>query len=108
MFMATTERLSQAVLRLSGDLDAASRPQTQAQLQAIDADVAIIDLTDVRFLDGGALGLLVALRKRLRREGRLGIVKIIAPNPRIQRLFQISGLTKLFEMQESPACTQAA
>lgn len=100
--------LSRTLVRLAGDLDIASRPSTQAELQAIDADVVILDLTDVRFLDGGALGLFVALKKRLRECGRLGIVKIVTPNRQFQRLFRITGLTRLFDVHDSIGAAQAA
>lgn len=106
--MLATQRLSHALVRLTGDLDIASRPATKALLDSVDADVAVVDLTNVKFLDGGALGLLVALKKRLRMRGRLGIVKIIAPNPRFARLFQITGLTKLFDVHQSAAEARAA
>jgi anti-sigma B factor antagonist len=99
---------STTLVRLAGELDIANRVSTQALLDTVDADIAIIDLTDVRFIDGGALGLLVALKKRLHERGRLGVVKIIAPNRRIRRLFRITGLAKLFEIYESLPRTQAA
>jgi anti-anti-sigma factor len=106
--MLATATLSKAVVRLSGDLDIATRDSTQAQLDSVDADIAIVDLTDVRFMDGGALGLFVALKKRLRGSGRLGIVKIVTSNPRFVRLFHITGLIKLFDLHESLLQARAA
>ncbi|HKU66809.1 MAG TPA: STAS domain-containing protein [Candidatus Baltobacteraceae bacterium] len=106
--MLATASLSKAVVRLSGDLDIATREQTQARLDAIDSDVAIVDLTDVRFIDGGALGLFVALKKRLRARGRLGIVKIVTSNPRFVRLFHITGLVKLLDLHDSLPNARAA
>jgi anti-anti-sigma regulatory factor len=62
----------------------------------------------VRFIDGGALGSFDALKKRLREGGRMGIVKIVAANPRLARLFRITGLTKLLQVHDSLAGARAA
>jgi anti-sigma B factor antagonist len=93
------------VVRLSGDLD---RVRAEAALQGVDADIAIIDLTDVQFIDGGALGALVGLKKRLRTSGRLGILRIVTANPRFHRLFEMTGLDKVFHMHRSLPSAQTA
>lgn len=98
----------QSVIRFSGDLDIATRASTERKLREVDTDVAIIDLSGVTFLDAGALGSFVGLKKRLRARGRLGIVRVVAPNPRFRRLFQITGLTKILEICESLSGAQAA
>lgn len=106
--MLATQPLSKAFVALTGDLDIATRCSTETALQAVDADIVIVDLTGVRFIDGGALGLLVALKKRLSARGRVGIVKIVTPNERFQRLFRITGLTKYFDLHDSVPDAHAA
>jgi anti-sigma B factor antagonist len=106
--MLATQLLTKAVVRLTGDLDIASRVRTEAALEEVDADIAIVDLTQVDFMDGGALGLFVALKKRLRERGRLGIVKIVTRNERFRRLFSITGLNKLFDIHDSISGARAA
>jgi anti-sigma B factor antagonist len=93
--MLSTAALSKAIVRLSGDLNSA---RTAWALRGVDTDVAIVDFTDVQFIDGGALGALVALKKRLRARGHLGIVSVVVPNPRFRRLFEMTGLDKVFQV----------
>lgn len=93
--MLSLASLTHTVVKLSGELDLATRASTEAILSIVDADVVIVDLAEVTFLDGGALGALVALKKRLRERGRLGIVKIVTPNPHFQHLFRVTGLAPL-------------
>lgn len=106
--MLATDLLSKALVTLTGDLDVATRASTEAALLAADADVVTVDLRGVRFIDGGALGLLVALKKRLRARGRIGIVRIVTANPQFQRLFVVTGLAKVFEIRDSIPEGQAA
>ncbi len=89
------------IVRLSGDLDFASRAATERSLRDADADVVVLDLTDVRYLDAGALGCFVGLKKRLRERGRLGIVRVVAPDLKLRRLFAITGLARVFDVCES-------
>jgi anti-anti-sigma factor len=93
--------LQKCVVRFSGDLDMANRACMKALLDRLDADVVIIDLSKASFLDAGALGCFVRLKNRLRESCRLGIVRIVVPNPRLRRLFEITGLTKAFDLHES-------
>ncbi len=81
---------------------------TERTLEQVDADVAIIDLSDVKFMDAGALGSFVSLKKRLRERGRLGLVRIVTRDVRFRRLFQITGLTKIFDLCESLRSAGAA
>lgn len=87
----------QAVLRFSGALDLTTRTETERKLDQIDADIAILDLSEVQLLDAATLGAFVRLRKRLQRRGRLGIVRIIAP-PNLRRIFEITQLVKIFDV----------
>lgn len=93
----------QAMVRFDGELDLSAQPAMQRALQQIDSDVAVVDLTEVTFMDSSALVELVALKRRLRERGRLGIIKVIAPSPRIARLFSITGLVKVFDLHPSAA-----
>jgi anti-sigma B factor antagonist len=92
-----------ATVRLVGALDVFTRPSLERTLAEVDADVVVIDLTEVPIMDAGALGCLVALKKRLRARGRLGIVRVLTSNRRFRQLFQITGLNKIFEIVESVA-----
>ncbi len=56
----------------------------------------IVNLTAVDYLDSTALGVLIGGLKRLRE--RDGILDLICPNPRIKRIFEITGLDKIFDI----------
>lgn len=99
--MLCTTPFHHAAVRLTGDLDAFTRESLERTLAEIDADIVVVDLTRVSFMDAAALGCLVGLKKRLRARDRLGIVRIVTPNRRIQRLFQITGLNKIFNLFQS-------
>jgi anti-sigma B factor antagonist len=88
-------------VRLAGDLDVFTRPSLERTLAQVDADVVVIDLRAVTFIDAGALGCLVELKKRLRARDRLGIVRIVTRDARTRRLFHITGLDKIFDLCES-------
>jgi anti-sigma B factor antagonist len=88
-------------VRLTGVLDVFTRPSLERTLADVDADIVVVDLTRVSFMDAAALGCLVGLKKRLRARDRLGIVRIVTPNRRIQRLFHITGLNKIFNLFQS-------
>jgi anti-sigma B factor antagonist len=93
--------LKHSIVRFSGDLDSAKRAYMQRVLDRLNADVVVIDLTGTSFLDAEALGYFVRLRNRLRENRRLGSVRIVVPDPRLRRLFEITCLTKIFDLYYS-------
>jgi anti-sigma B factor antagonist len=99
--MLCTMPFQHTTVRFAGDLDAFTRTSMEQTLAEVDADIVVVDLTDVAFMDAGALGCLVTFKKRLRGRDRLGIVRIVTPDRRFQRLFQITGLNKIFDLFES-------
>ena len=55
-----------------------------------------VDLADVNYLDSTGLGVLIGGLKRTRDKG--GELVLICPNVRIMRIFDITGLSRIFEM----------
>jgi anti-sigma B factor antagonist len=84
---------------LEGEVDVYTAPQLKQQIiSMLDNNITkiIVDLTSVDYLDSTALGVLIGGLKRLReREGSLDLV---CPNPRIRRIFEITGLDKIFDI----------
>ena len=80
-------------LRLSGELDdrcAAATAETVRRLAGGDPTGPLdIDLTDVTFIDS------VGLRELLRLRQRVPMLRIVAVNTRIQRVFEITGTAAL-------------
>ena len=91
-----------AVLQVSGEVDANTAPMLREQIRELAAKGAvhlIADLGQVGFLDSTGLGTLVGGLKRLREAG--GSLTLVITAPRILRLFQITGLTKVLAIQPS-------
>ena len=88
-----------AVLDISGEVDAFTAPKLkQEMIDHIDQDTSrlAINLADVKYLDSTGLGVLIGGLKRTRDKG--GELVLICPNVRIMRIFDITGLSRIFEM----------
>ncbi len=90
------------VVRVSGELDVASAPELRIKLHELCSEkvgVLVVDLRDVTFLDSSALGVLVGALRRCRESDTQ--FKLLIDSPRIQKIFDITGLTSVFEITES-------
>jgi anti-sigma B factor antagonist len=58
----------------------------------------VVDLSRVTFIDSTGLGVLVGALKRVREKGALSLV---CPQRQVRRVFEITGLTKVFPMFNS-------
>lgn len=59
----------------------------------------IIDFQDVNYLNSIGLGVVAAALKRVKKNK--GDLKIVKPSPAVQELFDLTRLTKVFEIYES-------
>lgn len=97
------------VLIVAGDVDVYSAVVLREALdRAIGAGRRrfIVDLQGVSFLDSTALGLLVGRMKFLRMQE--GSIRIVCSVPRLLRVFGITGLNKVFDVDESLEAALAA
>lgn len=82
----------------SGEIDATTAPALRGDVYAaIDAkpgDVITVDLSKVEFLDSTGLGVLVGALKHARTNG--GDLAISGAAPHVWKVFQITGLDKVF------------
>ena len=88
-----------SIIDLEGEVDVYTAPQLKQQIiTLLDGGVkrVIVNLTAVDYLDSTALGVLIGGLKRLRE--RDGTLDLICPNPRIKRIFEITGLDKIFDI----------
>jgi anti-anti-sigma factor len=87
-------------VRLSGEYDISRQDVLEEQLAAAhDADVAVLDLRDVPYLDSSALSSFIKLRKRMMERGP-GIVRIAGASPQVRRIFQLTNLDRIFRIEE--------
>ncbi|HSO98224.1 MAG TPA: STAS domain-containing protein [Solirubrobacteraceae bacterium] len=88
------------VLALAGDLDIASVPVLERQLDdalAARGRRVVIDLTDLEFLDSTGLALFLTARQRLYDRGQDFCLR--RPRPAVQRLFELTHTMELFQFE---------
>jgi anti-sigma B factor antagonist len=96
------ERNGYSVLAVSGEVDVATVPRMREQLHTLVAqgdNRIVVDLDAVDFLDSTGLGVLVGALKRVRSSG--GDLQLICTQPRIRKVFEVTGLTKVFSIYDT-------
>jgi len=95
----TSNRDGASVLTLRGEIDVYTAPRLrQAIIDLVDggATRVVVDMEKVDFLDSTGLGVLVGGLKRVKlKEGSLSIV---ATQDKILKIFDITGLNKIFDI----------
>ena len=85
------------VLRVFGEIDVATAPALRDPLLAL-ADgaspFAVVDMSDVSFIDSTGLSALVTARKRLRAEGCE--LRLVIDRPNVRKVFDVTGLSDFF------------
>ena len=92
------------VVSVSGELDVATAGRLREELDLTaerDARRVIVDLIGLTFIDSVALGVLTEGAQRLRADG--GVCVVVSQDPRILRVFQITGLDRIFRIERSLA-----
>jgi anti-sigma B factor antagonist len=96
-------------VELAGEIDVYTSPKVKDALsELIDRGVynLVINLEKVRYIDSTGLGVLIGGLKRVREHG--GSVNLVCTNPQIKKIFDITGLVKIFGIFDSEdAATKA-
>jgi anti-sigma B factor antagonist len=105
------ERVEQGVpiVAVIGEIDVATAPQLRECLHTVIAQGPtdlVLDLLGVTFLDSTALGVLVGALKRCREAG--GELHVVVNDPRIMKIFEITGLDKVFPISDSMSTAGAS
>ena len=90
------------IIEVGGEIDVYTAPKLrEAIVAAVDAGHThlIIDVQKVDFLDSTGLGVLVGALKRVRADG--GSLDIVCTQERILKIFEITGLDKVFGLHTS-------
>jgi len=96
------ERDGYAVLSVRGEVDVYTAPRFRERLIELVGEGRhriIVDLEGVDFLDSTGLGVLVGGLKRLRSHD--GDLLLVCTQSRILKVFEITGLTKVFSIFDS-------
>jgi anti-sigma B factor antagonist len=91
------------VLSVSGELDLASSPVLEEELERVaesDADVVIVDLRELEFMDSTGLSVLVRAHQRAEEQGRrFGLVN---GSQQVQRLLTLTGVADRLTRADTP------
>lgn len=103
-FHIDEERLGSAtvVLAINGDADMRVASELKDRLGEVVDDgpsAVVVDLTGATFVDSTALGVLLGAMKRQRARG--GRFRIVAPRTEIRRIFEMTLLDRVFELDLS-------
>lgn len=98
------------IIEVGGEIDVYTAPRLrEAIVEAIDAGHLrlVVDVERVEFLDTTGLGVLVGALRKVRAGG--GSLDIVCTHPRLLKIFEITGLDKVFGLHDSveAACTAA-
>ncbi|HET7522485.1 MAG TPA: STAS domain-containing protein [Bacillales bacterium] len=86
-------------LSVSGEIDAYTAPQLRNELLPLaqkEGAAVAVDLSRVEYMDSTGLGVFVAALKYTKKHG--GRIKITGPTPRVKRLFDITGLAEIIDI----------
>ncbi len=92
------------VISLAGEVDLYTAPEFKQQLLEVIGEGGkdvIVDFTNTTFIDSTTLGVLVGGVKRLRPNG--GRLSIVCSDPNITKIFEITGLDRIFPIYPTRA-----
>lgn len=90
------------VVTVTGEIDVYSAPALREKFISLVEQgkyFLIVDLESVQFLDSTGLGVLIGGLRRVR--ARDGFLDLVCTQPRMLRIFRITGLTKIFTIFNS-------
>ena len=100
--LEVSEQDGWSVMQVGGEIDVATAPRLREQLIKLVNEERfriVVDLEEVDFIDSTGLGVLIGARKRVRTHD--GDVKLVCTEPRIVKVFEITGLDQVFQIHSS-------
>ena len=97
------------VVELGGEIDVYTSPKVKDAITELIAQGhynLVINLEKVRYIDSTGLGVLIGGLKRVREHG--GTVNLVCTNPQIKKIFDITGLVKIFGIYDDEAGAKKA
>ena len=92
-----------AVVVVRGELDLATSPELEEQLQRIwdvGSGQLVIDLRELEFMDSTGLSIIVKAHQRLSDEGRQ--LTLVRGSQQVQRLLDLTGVSERLQLVNSP------
>ncbi|MBR0518367.1 STAS domain-containing protein [bacterium] len=87
------------ILNVCGDVDVYTSPKVKESINAlIEKEIynIVVNLEDVRYVDSTGLGVLIGALKKVKEHN--GNIVLVCTNPQIKKIFQITGLVKIFSI----------
>jgi anti-sigma B factor antagonist len=92
-----------SVISVSGELDLASSPALEQELERVaasEASMVIVDLSELEFMDSTGLSVLVRAHQRSEEKGqRFGLIN---SSQQVQRLLSLTGVADRLTLAETP------
>jgi len=107
--LEVSERDGWSVLEVGGEIDVATAPRLREQLISLvnsERFRIVVDLGHVDFIDSTGLGVLIGALKRVRTHD--GDLALACHEPRILKVFEITGLLGVFSVHPSVDAAVAA
>jgi anti-sigma B factor antagonist len=92
-----------AIIAVRGELDLASSPALEEQLEQLrlsDTKLLVIDLRELEFMDSTGLSIIVSAHQKLADEGRE--LSLVRGPPQVQRLLDLTGVAERLQLVDSP------
>ena len=100
--LSTRTEGDRTIVEVGGEIDVYTAPRLREQLVDLVADGKyhlVVDMERVDFLDSTGLGVLVGGLKRVKSND--GELKLVITQDRIMKIFEITGLSKVFPIHGS-------
>ncbi len=85
------------IISVQGEIDVYTSPRVKETINELiekENYNLIINLEEVRYIDSTGLGVLIGALKKVREHN--GSINLICTNPQIKKIFNITGLVKIF------------
>jgi anti-anti-sigma factor len=92
-----------AVIAVSGELDLASSPRLEEELDRVtdsDAEAVVIDLRMLEFMDSTGLSVLIRAHRRAEEQGKA--FALVRGSQQVQRLLGLTGVADRMRLVDSP------
>ncbi len=92
-----------AIITVTGELDLASSPQLEQELDDVwqsGAELLVIDLRDLEFMDSTGLSIIVSAHQRLSESGRQ--LSVVRGPQQVQRLLDLTGVSERLRLVDTP------
>ena len=92
-----------AIITVSGELDLATSPSLEAELERVwasDTEQLVLDLRGLEFMDSTGLSIIVKAHQRLTERGRT--LNLVRGPQQVQRLLDLTGVAERIQLVDSP------